>query len=66
MIRRTTQSVIGTRVAALLGEDRALRLSDHPRILTELHERNPGEFDLRTVEKAYYQQYRATDDVGRW
>jgi hypothetical protein len=25
-----------------------------------------GEFDLRTVEKAYYQQYRNTHDVGRW
>ncbi|WP_162994014.1 hypothetical protein [Halalkalicoccus subterraneus] len=53
-------------VAALFGEDRALRFSDYPRLLTELHDRNPGEFDLRTVEKAYYQQYRETHDVGRW
>ncbi len=44
-------------VAALFGEDRALRLSDYPRLLTELRDRNPGGFDLRTVEKAYYQQY---------
>ncbi|WP_336365311.1 hypothetical protein [Halalkalicoccus salilacus] len=44
-------------VAALFGEDRALRLSDYPQILTELHERNPDEFDLRTSETAYYQQY---------
>ena len=53
-------------VAALFGEDRALRLSDYPRLLPALHDRNPGEFDLRTVEKAYYQQYRDTYDVGRW
>lgn len=52
-------------IAALFGDDRALRLSDYPRILTELREQNPGEFDLRTVEKAYYQQYRDTYDVGR-
>ncbi|MFC6907033.1 hypothetical protein [Halalkalicoccus tibetensis] len=53
-------------IAALLGEDRALRLSDYPRLLTKLRDRNPGGFDLRTVEKAYYQQYRDTYDVGRW
>lgn len=53
-------------VVTLFGEDRTLRLSDYPQLLTELRNRNPGEFDLRTVEKAYYQQYRDTDDVGRW
>ncbi len=53
-------------IAALFGEDRALRLSDYPRILTELHERNPDEYNLRTLEKAYYQQYRATHNIGRW
>ncbi|WP_122090971.1 hypothetical protein [Halalkalicoccus subterraneus] len=41
-------------IAALLGEDRALRFSDYPRILTELRDRNPDGFDLRMVEKAYY------------
>lgn len=53
-------------VTGLFGNNRALRLSDYPRILTELRERNPGEVDLRTGERTYYQQYRATDDVGRW
>lgn len=52
-----TNYAVGDRymVAALLGEDRALRLSDYPRLLTALCERNPGGFDLRTVEKTYYQ-----------
>ncbi|WP_245634128.1 hypothetical protein [Halalkalicoccus paucihalophilus] len=53
------------RVAALLGEDRTLQLSDYPRLLTELRDQNPGGFDLWTVETAYYQQYRDTCDVGR-
>ncbi|ADJ16660.1 hypothetical protein [Halalkalicoccus jeotgali] len=53
-------------IAVLFGEDRTLRLSDYSRIFTALCERNPGGFDLRTVEKAYYQQYRVTHDIGRW
>ena len=53
-------------VDALLGEDRAMRLTDYPVILDELRDQNPGNFDLRTVEKAYYQKYRDAHDVGRW
>lgn len=53
-------------VAALFDDDRALRLSDYLRFLAELRERNPGGFNLRTVEKAYYHQCRNTCDVGRW
>jgi hypothetical protein len=48
------------------GEDRTIRVTDYPKILTELRERNPGDFDLRTVEKAYYQKYRIENDVGDW
>lgn len=63
-----TNSVVGDRdmVAVLFGDNRALRLSDYPRLLTELRERNPGAFDLRTVETASYQQYREIHDVSRW
>ncbi|MFC6907136.1 hypothetical protein [Halalkalicoccus tibetensis] len=53
-------------IAALFDDDRALRLSDYPQLLTELRKRNPGGLDLRTVEKAYYQQYRERHDIGRW
>jgi hypothetical protein len=53
-------------IAAFLDEDRALRLSAHPRLLTEIRERNPGVSDLRTVETASYQPYRETYDDGRW
>lgn len=62
-----TNYVVGDRymVATLLGEDRNMQFSDYPRLLTALRDRNPGAFDLRTVEKAYYQQYRDTYDVGR-
>jgi len=48
------------------GEDRGMRVTDYPDILEELRDRNPGEFDLRTVEKAYYQRYRVENDVGDW
>lgn len=63
-----TNYAIGDRymVDALLGEDRGMRLTDYPTILEELSDRNPGEFDLRTVEKAYYQKYRDEQKVGRW
>lgn len=53
-------------VHALLDEERQMRISDYPRILEELHARNPADYDLRDVEKAYYQQYRNEHDVGRW
>lgn len=63
-----TRYAVGDRyiVAALLDADRSMRTTDYALILTELRERNSGSFDLRTVEKAYYQQYRDTYDVGRW
>jgi hypothetical protein len=48
------------------GKDRTIRVTDYPKILAELRERNPGTFDLRTVEKAYYQKYRVENDVGSW
>ncbi|SDX66291.1 hypothetical protein [Halobellus clavatus] len=48
------------------GEDRTIRVTDYPKILAELRDRNPGDFDLRTVEKAYYQKYRVENDVGNW
>jgi len=35
-------------------------------VLEELYDRNRGNFDLRTVEKAYYQRYRVENDVGDW
>jgi len=50
----------------LFGEDRTIRVTDYSKILAELSERNPGDFDLRTVEKAYYQRYRIENDVGDW
>lgn len=59
------QSVDRYRVAVLISTDRGLWLSDYPRILTELHERNPEKFDLQTIEIAYYQQYREINDVSR-
>ncbi|SEH59425.1 hypothetical protein SAMN05192561_11057 [Halopenitus malekzadehii] len=53
-------------VHEFFGEDRGMRVTDYPKILAELRERNPGDFDLRTVEKAYYQRYRVENDVGNW
>lgn len=50
----------------LFGADRTMRVTDYPKILAELRDRNPGDFDLRTVEKAYYQKYRVENDVGNW
>lgn len=38
-------------------EDTQVTLSNYEDLLDELRKRNPGEFDLRTVEKAYYQNY---------
>jgi hypothetical protein len=51
-------------VHELFGEDRQLRVTDYPRLLAAFRDRNPGRFDLRTVEKAYYQRYREERDVG--
>jgi hypothetical protein len=48
------------------GEDRTIRVTDYPKILSELRDRNPGDFNIRTVEKAYYQKYRVENDVGVW
>ena len=48
------------------GEDRVMRVTDYPDILEELRDRNSGDSDLRTVEKAYYQRYRVENDVGDW
>jgi hypothetical protein len=42
-----------------------MQFSDYPRILTALRDRNPSEFNPRIIEKAYYQRYRALDDVNR-
>ncbi len=53
-------------VDALLGEDRGMRLTDYPKILKELRDRNPGGLDIRTVERVYYQKYRHEQNVGRW
>ncbi len=53
-------------VHEFFGEDRGMRVTDYPKILAELRERNPGDFDLRTVEKAYYQRYRDEHDAGDW
>lgn len=51
---------------AFFGDDRTIRATDYPKILAALRDRNPGDFDLRTVEKAYYQRYRVENDVGNW
>jgi hypothetical protein len=48
------------------GEDRTMRVTDYPKILAEFREQNPDDFDLRTIEKAYYQKYRVENDVGNW
>lgn len=63
-----TYYAVGDRymVDALLNRERAIRFADYPRTLEELRKRNPGDFDLRTVEKAYYQNYRDEHGVGRW
>lgn len=44
-------------------EDRQMRVTDYPELLSELRERNPGGFALRTVEKAYYQRYREENGI---
>jgi hypothetical protein len=47
----------------LFGEDRGFRVSDYPKLLEELRDRNPGDFDLRTLEKAYYRRYQEQNDI---
>ncbi len=47
----------------LFGEDKQMGATDYPRILSALRDRNPGDFDLRTVEKAYYQKYRVDNGL---
>lgn len=63
-----TNYAVGDRyiVDIFLDEDRGMRITDYPTILEEFRNRNPGDFDLRTVEKAYYQSYRDKHDIGRW
>ncbi|ADQ66914.1 hypothetical protein GL213_06645 [Halogeometricum borinquense] len=50
-------------VDLFFGEDRQMRVTDYPKLLSELRDRNPGGFDLRTVEKAYYQRYREENGI---
>lgn len=50
-------------VDLLLEEDRQMRVTDYPKILERLQEMNPGDFALRTVEKAYYQSYRVKHGI---
>lgn len=47
-----------------LEKDGQMGVTDYSDILEALRDRNPGDFDLRTVEKAYYQRYRVENDVG--
>jgi transglutaminase-like putative cysteine protease len=51
-------------VDLFFGEDRQMRVTDYPKLLSELRDRNPGGFDLRTVEKAYYQRYREVNGIA--
>ncbi|SEP26732.1 hypothetical protein SAMN04487948_12932 [Halogranum amylolyticum] len=50
----------------LLDKDRTMGISDYPKILQALLDRNPGGYDLRTVEKAYWKRYTVENDVGNW
>lgn len=50
----------------LLGNDRSVSAAEYSRILDELRDRNPGGYDLRTVEKAYWMRYTDENDVGDW
>jgi len=51
-------------VDIFLNEDRQMWMTDYPKLLEGLRDRNPGEFDLRTVEKAYYQRYREQQGIA--
>lgn len=46
--------------------DRSMRVTEYPKILDELRDRNPGDYDLRTVEKAYWMRYTVENSVGDW
>ena len=46
-------------------EDTQVTLSNYEDLLSELRKRNPGGFDLRTVEKAYYQAYLQRTNQGQ-
>lgn len=46
---------------ALLGVDRQIRVTDHPKLLSESRTRDPTGFALRTVEKAYHPGYGCND-----
>lgn len=60
-----TTYAVGDRyiIDVLFGEDRGFRRSDYPKLLEELRDRNPGDFDLRTIEKAYYRRYQEQNDI---
>jgi endonuclease III-like uncharacterized protein len=49
-----------------LDKDRTMGVSDYPKILRALRDRNPGDYGLRTVEKAYWMRYTVKNDVGNW
>lgn len=51
---------------ALLGTDDTLNLTDYPKILEILEERNPDGLPLREVEKAHYLKYCLENDRGVW
>lgn len=50
----------------LLDKERTMSVYDYPKILQALRDRNPGAYDLRTVEKAYWKRYTVENDVGNW
>ena len=60
------QYAVGDRymVDLFFDDDRQMRVTDYPKLLSELRDRNPGGFDLRTVEKAYYQRYREENGIA--
>lgn len=60
------QYAVGDRymIDLFFNEDRQMRVTDYPKLLSELRDRNPGAFDLRTVEKAYYQRYREENGIA--
>lgn len=60
-----TTYAVGDRyiIEVLFGEDRGFRRSDYTTLLEELRDRNPDDFDLRTVEKAYYRRYQEENGI---
>ena len=49
-----------------LDKERTMGVSDYPKILQALKDRNPGNYALRTVEKAYWKRYTVKNNVGKW